>query len=265
MSQPVPPTTRWPFACSIRQENCDRIILVSSPTHLPRCLRDACSVWLDSSQHNFLPRDATTSITTGEHVEARGAASDGPGEGGGDEIEGVQEEEAAAEHNEKEGKGRRRQTLRPWRPVILASPSGTSYADYGPGDVAIVEPPHRGDSDHVLSDGTKTPPIGSNSGGATPASLFPAVPDDSRRASTLVAGNDGSVAVKSKGVQDDGYLLGENRFVDPGEAADPAMLLHELVALALGVGKGSKERFRMEFQELLRRYMDEENGDNVKP
>ncbi|CAN0523330.1 unnamed protein product, partial [Laminaria digitata] len=71
------------------QENCDRIILVSSPTHLPRCLRDACSL-------------------------------------------GQEEEE--------EEERRRR-----WRPVILASPSGTSYADYGPDDVAIVEPPHRGD------------------------------------------------------------------------------------------------------------------------
>lgn len=31
------------------QAKCDRVILVSSPTHVPRCVRDACSLWHGSS------------------------------------------------------------------------------------------------------------------------------------------------------------------------------------------------------------------------
>lgn len=37
-----------------------------------------------------------------------------------------------------------------WRPLLLASPSDTSFHSYGPDDVAIVEPPHRGDDDRKI-------------------------------------------------------------------------------------------------------------------
>lgn len=196
-------------------------------------------------------------------MEEQGATGHGNGKGVCDEVEGEREE--AAEHNEEEGRGRRRQTLPPWRPVILASPSGTSYADYGPGDVAIVEPPHRGDSGHVLGDSTNTPPTSDSSDGPTSAKVFPPVPDESRRASTIVAGSGDSAAVNSKDVEDDGYALGEHACMEPGEAAAPALLLHELVALALRIGKGSEEQFRIEFQALLLRYTGKEKGDHANP
>ncbi|CAN0264877.1 unnamed protein product [Pylaiella littoralis] len=215
-----------------RKENCDRVILVSSPTHVPRCLRDACSAWLNSSHHDSLPKDGAPS-TRGEHVELVGIMEHGNGEDEGDWVGSGGEE--AAKRNEEEDKERRRQRLRPWRPVILASPSGTSYADYGPGDVAIVEPPHRGDS----------------------APKTPSLPHSARRASTHVASGGDPAAGTSKDVGE-GYELGERGFKEPRVATAP-MLLHELVALALVVGKGSEEQFRKEFQELLRRYTDNEN------
>ncbi|CAN0347888.1 unnamed protein product [Ascophyllum nodosum] len=80
-----------------RKERCDRVILVSSPTHLPRCLRDACSLWLEPHSSSL---------------------------------------------NDKEGDDEDDWRQR-WRPVVLASPSDTSFVDFGPNDVAIVEPPHR--------------------------------------------------------------------------------------------------------------------------
>ena len=67
------------------QAHIARVILVSSPTHLSRCLRDAS--WLYAKQK------------------------------------------------------------RPFRSHLFACPSDTSYAGCGPLDVAIIEPPHRGDRD----------------------------------------------------------------------------------------------------------------------
>lgn len=242
------------LAGSFGQENCDRVILVSSPTHLPRCLRDACSLWLDSCHHNSLPRDATHR-TIGEHVEKTDAM-----EHGDDEEAGEGQEEADKHKEEEEGGGdkgrRRRHRLPSWRPVILASPSGTSYADYGPGDVAIVEPPHRGDSDRVWGDDAKSANVSSD--GPSLASIIPALSDDARRASTLVAASGDSEAGKSQDVEADYALLlaVERGFKEPGESTTAPLLLHELVALALRVGMSSEERFRTEFQALLRRYTD---------
>lgn len=241
-----------PPARTFWQENCDRVILVSSPTHVPRCLRDACSAWLNSSHHDSLPKDGAPS-TRGEHVELVGIMEHGNGEDEGDWVGSGGEE--AAKRNEEEDKERRRQRLRPWRPVILASPSGTSYADYGPGDVAIVEPPHRGDSGRIPSDSADTPGI--NSYGPSLAPKTPSLPHSARRASTHVASGGDPAAGTSKDVGE-GYELGERGFKEPRVATAP-MLLHELVALALVVGKGSEEQFRKEFQELLRRYTDNEN------
>ncbi|CAM9512096.1 unnamed protein product, partial [Phaeothamnion confervicola] len=84
------------------EAGCTRVILVSSPTHLPRCLRDACIIFAHSDPGN---------------------------NGGGDDDGG----DGAAPPDRR------------WRPVLLASPCDTSYAGAGPADVAVVEPPHRGD------------------------------------------------------------------------------------------------------------------------
>lgn len=173
----------------------------------------------------------------------------------GDDEVGWREEEAV-EHKE-EHTGRRCHTLQPWRPIILASPSGTSYAGYGPGDVAIVEPPHRGDSPHVLGESAKIPTIGGD--GSTSASIIPAPPDDSRRASTLEPGSGDSAAGNSNNVEDD-YAMGERGLKELGEATAP-MLLHKLVAQALLVGKGREEQFRIDFQALLYRYVDHKKAN----
>ena len=69
-------------------ENCTKAVLVSSPTHLPRCLACACRV--EAEQPDLF---------------------DGS---------------------------------------VWASPSDTSYHNFGAGDVVVVEPPHRGDRDLAL-------------------------------------------------------------------------------------------------------------------
>lgn len=100
------------------QEGCTRIILVSSATHIPRCVRDACTLWDGQPRMEaqlgggFTAKDSQTVSDVGQTAPEE----DGEGE---------------AEHG--------------WKPVILASPCGTSFTDYTPGDVAIIEPPHRGD------------------------------------------------------------------------------------------------------------------------
>ena len=68
--------------------NCHKAVLVSSPTHLPRCLACACRV--EAEQPDLF---------------------DGS---------------------------------------VWASPSDTSYHNFSPGDVVVVEPPHRGDRDTAL-------------------------------------------------------------------------------------------------------------------
>lgn len=104
------------------QEGCDRIILVSSPTHLPRCLRDASSLWLEPPALN--PNASCPTTQGAACLEEPSTAGDGI-ESNCDNIE---------------------ERLRnQWRPLLLASPSDTSFADFGPEDVAIAEPPHRPD------------------------------------------------------------------------------------------------------------------------
>jgi len=75
----------------LREHRIERLILVSSPTHLPRCLRDACVVYGTARSERF-----------------------------------------------------------PWAARLLVCPSGTSYTGAKPEDVAVVEPPHRGDRDRNL-------------------------------------------------------------------------------------------------------------------
>ena len=132
---------------------------------------------------------------------------------GGDGDEGGEEEK------EEEEDGRRR-----WRPVIFASPSGTSYADYGPDDVVIVEPPHRGDDEGRVDSIAALPDVGQ------------------RRAESPHSGSPEEVT------PDEGL-------VQHGEE-DP-LLLHELVALALRVKK-SDIQFRRELEELIGRRLREE-------
>lgn len=206
------------------QENCDRVILVSSPTHLPRCLRDACSLWLDP-QHRPPPGGDGATPTAGERPEN----ADTMARGGRDKD---------GRRGENGGGEKRRRRRQPWLPLVLASPSDTNYAGYGPDDVAIVEPPHRGDRDCGLGDGS----TGGSSCGRDPA-LIPVDPSDS------AAG--GGKEVKNR-------ALATSDSPEAGEAATPLLLLHDLVGLALRVGKSSDEGFRKELQELLRRYEDVE-------
>ena len=204
------------------QENCDRVILVSSPTHLPRCLRDACSLWLDP-QHQA-PSRTQNRPSAGEHAEDAGTADHGRQDSRGriDEDDGEEEEERI-----------RRPT---WLPLILASPSDTSYAGYGPSDVAIVEPPHRGDHDWGGGD--------RSAGASTDSAPIPGFPDNSG-------------AGEGEAAEDDGLAAR-----DASEAEETSttslLLLHDLVGLALRVRKSSNGVFRRELQELLRRYVDVE-------
>lgn len=205
----------WLMLLLVGQEACDRVILVSSPTHLPRCLRDACSLWLDP-QHKRPPTAGGAIPTAGERAEDADAARHRERDN-----QGRAKREKEEEGGEKE-RTRPRRRRGSWLPLVLASPSDTSFAEYGPGDVAIVEPPHRGDTD----------------GG--PGSV------------TFEAGNfDGSSTADGASVARD---------LSGAEEATPALLmLHDLVALALRVGKSSEEGFRKELQELLLRYVDKED------
>lgn len=126
---------------SVLQEGCTRVILVSSPTHISRCVRDACSVWDEG-------------LSTGASVMGQRAwgRDDEPAELGGTSPPcqgGVPEAEETTNDNGP-GACDAHKTDDNWRPIILASPCETSFTDYAPDDVAIIEPPHRGD-DPVLT------------------------------------------------------------------------------------------------------------------
>lgn len=271
-----------------RQAKCNRIILVSSPTHLPRCLRDACSLWLhppapcdplpsignlgsitppdggsgggdrcssDSSESGCLEdklrfavgeekisisshgkdedalaeqaldveqkssprlrtkRDEQAPLAWDKLVKVRDAVARSTTIPDGNDDDGHDEEERGMELS--------------WRPVLLASPSGASYADCGPDDVAIVEPPHRGDND-----------------------------DDRFNNELAFLETRGRAAASP-----DNRSQVENKNEGEGvpEASDEVPMLHELVALALRVPKGGGERFRREFQALLRRHLRAED------
>lgn len=199
---------------------------MSSPTHLPRCLRDACSLWLDP-QHQPPPRaeGAAPPTAAAERAGNAGAADHGEKRDQGRLAEGGG------------GENRRRRQRRSWRPLVLASPSDTSYAGYGPDDVAIVEPPHRGDRDCGPGDGT----AGARSGGPESA--------------PIPAFSGASAAEEGKEL-DDGALAARD-LSEAAETTTPPLLLHDLVALALRVGKSSDKGFRKELQELLCRYVKE--------
>ena len=127
---------------------------------------------------------------------------------------GCDGDEGGGEEEEEEERRRR------WRPLILASPSGTSYAEYGPDDVVIVEPPHRGD-DH------------GNVCRISPLSDLGEVTTEFPRGSPA--------------------LTPDEDLVQHGEP----LLLHELVALALRVKKSDRQ-FRRELEALLGRSLREE-------
>ena len=204
------------------QENCDRVILVSSPTHLPRCLRDACSLWLDP-QHQPPPRPGDATPSAGQHAD----------------VEGHSKQERLEEEEDGGDKARRRRQRRPWLPLVLASPSATSYAGYGPDDVAIVEPPHRGDHGWGRGDGSIE--IGSRDPGSAPTAVFPG----------------DSAGREDKEAEEGGDLnIRNSPKAEAEETATPLLLLHELVALALRVRRSSDEGFRTELQELLSRCVD---------
>ncbi|CAM9225138.1 unnamed protein product [Scytosiphon promiscuus] len=278
-----------------RKENCDRVILVSSPTHLPRCLRDACSLWLDGNegvsgdapdaagaqrasdlpptgidegghhrQHPVTAESPFATVGSANGLRAAGATTtEGPIHGGS-EADADGGEDGGGDDGGVPEKGRRRgaSRRRPWRPVILASPSGTNYADYGAADVAVVEPPHRGDSAHVSSGGGASNGGTCSNGSRPGADPSATVADQARR--KLVARRfengetaAGEAAGKESGLHSNGAL----RRADKGggtPSVPPPPLLHELVALALRIGKGREEEFRREFQALLRRYVDVE-------
>ncbi|CAM9177584.1 unnamed protein product, partial [Ectocarpus fasciculatus] len=247
-----------------REKNCERIILVSSPTHLPRCLRDACSLWLENNGHHAPAGDALDS-TFGK------PGPEGQEEEKEEEEEGEEEEEEEEENIARmvrgeaepqklprraslsrhqcgsfddtmpakaedlvrgdiddQGKGRRQQHQRQWRPLILASPSSTSYANYSPADVAIVEPPHRGDSNHHVAEEGR-------------GAIAPENPESG-----------GPPAAAANGTRGD---FGDARSIPDPEDHAPLML-HELAAMALRVKPGSDKRFRLEFEALLLRYVD---------
>lgn len=280
---------------------------MSSPTHLPRCLRDACSLWLEPP----LPVDPhTTGANAPARAVATGTSSAGDGTCGSDSDypetrDGVQvlasrtreEEDAdrgtadetlearqgdestlrrrleqpldestprrrlgkplstgkvltnnrevfssavsakqddgdgeegeggAGEGEEGEGeKGEEKEEewWRQWRPVVLASPSGTSYADYGPDDVVIVEPPHRGDDEGTVDRNEALSELGELRTESPDGSPEEAVPDE-----------------------------------DVAQRGDNPLLLHELVALALRVKKSDRQ-FRRELEALLGRRLKEE-------
>lgn len=208
------------------QEHCDRVILVSSPTHLPRCLRDACSLWLNP-QHQPPPRAKDAAPTVGESAENGDITTD---HGRHDKQGRLAEDGRGGEKDSRQREQRR------WLPLVLASPSDTSYAGYGPDDVTIVEPPHRGDTNRVSGDGSS----GTSSGGpdSAPNPVFP-----------------GDSAEGEGGEAEHGALVAQNLSQAEGTAT-PLLLLHDLVALALRVRKSSDAGFRKELQELLRRYVD---------
>lgn len=275
---------------------------MSSPTHLPRCLRDACSLWLDppppvdphatggnppvrrvtadtssagdgahDPDGNYAhTRDRVQELlsrTTGEESAEREAAGEIVEAWRGDEsappgrvrqlldglrqlldrstprrklgkplsagrvvantrgvfssaVSAKQGGRGGDEGGEEEEEGRRRR----WRPVIFASPSGTSFAEYGPDDVVIVEPPHRGDDEGIIDHDAALSDVGElraeSPGGTSPEDVTP----------------DEDLVQRSE--------------------EDP-LLLHELVALALRVKKSDRQ-FRRELEELIRRHLREE-------
>lgn len=260
---------------------------MSSPTHLPRCLRDACSLWLDDddddpisgdtldeggaqrashpspagtderARHEKLPTAAKSPFATvgnGFDVTAAGGASTkGTNEGAGADRDMGEEE--GGEEREK-GRRRGRSRRRPWRPVVLASPSGTNFADYGAADVVVIEPPHRGDSAHVSPSGSASNG-GSCSNGSRPEIVDPvlAASDEARRKLPGRCRENGETAGAGelRGKKGEFHSNGVSR---AGKSGASTPLMHELVALALRIGKGREEEFRREFQALLRRYVD---------
>ncbi|CAN0465217.1 unnamed protein product [Ectocarpus sp. 8 AP-2014] len=238
--------------CIFREKNCERIILVSSPTHLPRCLRDACSLWLDNNDHT--PASAALDSTIGKpgpekgHEEeeeenlarmvngetepqklcTRRASFLGNQGGSFDDTKPAKDDDLVRGDIDDQGEARRQHHQRQWRPLILASPSSTSYANYSPADVAIVEPPHRGDSSHHVAE-------------ESPGSIAPETPESGGPPAAALNGRRGD--------------FGGARSVPDPEDHVPLML-HELAAMALRVKPGSDKRFRLEFEALLRRYVD---------
>ncbi|CAN0061468.1 unnamed protein product [Ectocarpus sp. 6 AP-2014] len=239
--------------CIFREKNCNRIILVSSPTHLPRCLRDACSLWLDNNDHHT-PASAALDSTIGkpgsekghEEEEEENLARMVNGEAEPQELPtrrakflgnqgGSFDDTMPAKHDDfvrgdidDQGEARRQHHQRQWRPLILASPSSTSYANYSPADVAIVEPPHRGDSSHHVAEENR-------------GNIAPEIPESGE-----------PPAAASNGRRGD---FGGARSVPAPEDHVPLML-HELAAMVLRVKPGSDKRFRLEFEALLRQYVE---------
>lgn len=107
-----------------------------------------------------------------------------------------------------------------WRPLILASPCHTSFEGYGPEDLVIIEPPHRGD-DPAMAVFASLSPEGEDVGG---------------------------------GVLEEGASSREG-----GIEELPPPMIHELAGRVLKVSRGERSaRFRQELDALLRRYLDDE-------
>lgn len=266
---------------------------MSSPTHLPRCLRDACSLWLDDDDDDEISGDmldaqdpppertseeirrqdlpipagmspyATVGNANGfPTATAWSTTTEGTTDDGSDaeevdqEIDNSDEADEHGEEQEEAERRRRPRRRRPWRPLILASPSGTNYADYGAADVAVVEPPHRGDSAHVSPVGGASE-NGEKCSGGSRHGVGPISTDSEEGCHNLRARSfeDGEVAAGREGEY---HGNGVRRAGRRGAPPSPPLLLHELVALALRIGKGREEEFRREFQALLRRYVDVE-------
>lgn len=227
---------------------------MSSPTHLPRCLRDACSLWLDNNDHHAPASDAHDS-TVGKPGSKEGQEEEEKeeslarmvrGEAGPQKLTtrraslsgnqwGSLDDTLSAEANDMvrgdiddQGEAQRQQHQRQWRPLILASPSSTSYANYSPADVTIVEPPHRGDSNHHVAEESR-------------GTIAPETPETGEP--PVAAGNG------TTGGFGDATSI-------PDRQSHAPLMLHELVAMALRVKPGSDKRFRLEFEALLRRYVD---------
>ncbi|CAM9726289.1 unnamed protein product [Ectocarpus sp. 12 AP-2014] len=240
--------------CIFREKNCERVILVSSPTHLPRCLRDACSLWLDNNDTHAPASDALDNtigrpgLKNGHDEEeeeslarmvnseaepqklptTRASLSRNQADWFGGTMPAKADDLARGDINDQ-GEARRQQHQRQWRPLILASPSSTSYANYSPADVVIVEPPHRGDSSHHVAEESR-------------GNIAPETPESGGPPAAAPSGRRGD--------------FGDARSVPDPEDHVPLML-HELAAMALRVKPGSDKRFRLEFEALLRRYMED--------
>lgn len=326
---------------------------MSSPTHLPRCLRDACSLWLGnpssfenssgtmeaSYQQRFSSDEATydddgdlrrhhhlisvgdpeavevrssmeggydvaTSISVDEEELHRDSEEDSKENGPGrreaiglegkdpftvpeDRAAGKQKEDSstAPKHRDKDKRfaasvrsegtlgdrdarvvddiyddcddesRKEDSAMSAWRPVILASPSGTSYAGYGPDDVVVVEPPHRGKID-VISSHTAEPSPQSSRSDEVRNSLR-GKPAGTKRVRVQPSPDRRTTETDASSWNSESKVCCDNGVREPP-------LLHELVALALRASReGNNDiRFRRDFQAFLRGHMDHEEGES---